>query len=222
MQKDEKAVPRDHRVIRARQAEGRHIPHVYDCGHGWTKYDSNVRVPGSDKLFNFDMPLGKKGAILVLDNYGDEVLPSRIRRQIMNDKMFANTIGIHRKTGEIVNVGFIEEYIADLSEEGTTTKTAGTFWSFGTGGVGERLFVPKSHLRRLDELKSKKRPFNLSVFERTVFEFMTRWASYAELQRDLVVELEFDGRSLQVWGDNCREVSRWQDVPTHPNRLKER
>ena len=109
-----------HRTIRARAAEGRRIAHVYDCDHGWKEFPSDVRVPDKDKLFTFDLPLGKgkKERILVLDNYGDEVLPDRIRRQVLNDTMFANTIGIHRKTGEIVHVGFFETNGLDARHEG--------------------------------------------------------------------------------------------------------
>lgn len=210
-----------HRTIRARAAEGRRIAHVYDCDHGWKEFPSDVRVPDKDKLFTFDLPLGKgkKERILVLDNYGDEVLPDRIRRQVLNDTMFANTIGIHRKTGEIVHVGFFE---TNGLAPGTKV-TSAAFWRPGpSGGGGDGLFVPKRYILRLDELKSKKRPFYISLCEQEVYAFITRWSSYGDLQDNIVVDLDFDGNRVQVWGDSYREIGSWQDVPNHPKRAEER
>jgi hypothetical protein len=203
---------RDHKTIRARDADGRHVRHVYDIGQltgRWKKYPSGTAVPTKDRLFNFDLKVGDD-AILVLDNYGDETLPSRVRRRIMREKMFENTIGIHRRTGEIVIVGFILEYQSSSSSE--PTALAACYWPFGDLGTGKQLFVPKPYMSRLDELKSKKRPFYISVAEHTLYAFMEREASYPDMERDLVVDLEFQrDERVQVWGESYRVVSGWTD-----------
>jgi len=213
--------PTKHKVIRVREAEGRRISHAYDCGNGWREYPVHVTAPASDRLFNFDVPLGKRkaDAILVLDNYGDELVPERIRRQIGCDRLFATTVGIHRKTGEVLHVGFIEDRFE--AHHGVSIECAPivyvgmTFWSFGLN-VDERLFVPKSYLRRIDELKNKKRPFLLTIADHAVFNFLTRWASYADLARNIMVDFHFDGARLQVWTDRYREVGNWENVEGHP------
>jgi hypothetical protein len=71
--------------------------------------------------------------------------------------------------------------------------------------------VPAAYLKRLDELKNKKRPYYLTVPERHLYGFATRWASFSDLQNNVVVDLHFNGHRLQVWGDCYREVSGWQN-----------
>jgi hypothetical protein len=203
----------DHVQVDVREVDQHVTPllYAYDLGDNkWDRYTlKDVYTPGARLLFNFDVSVGKLGRLLVLDNYGDEVMPDKFRRKLLTTKMFAETIGIFRKTGEVVRVAFIREKVASNSEE---------FYSivfypfFDWDGSGRGLLLPKSYLKRLDELKSKKRPFCITLRDTDLFQFSERWVGYESLQNQLLVDLHFDELRLQVWSHSYREVSAWKDT----------
>lgn len=208
----------DFDVIEVREAEGQFIHWAYDVGNQWPRYPVEVPAPDSSKLFNFELPVRGLGGLVVLDPYGDEMMPDDIREKILNSaKMFRQTIGIFRKTGEIVNVGFMKERVKfeGCPEEGLPggqeNQYSVSFWSFDLQ-TNKRLFLPQSYRKRIDELKSRKRPFYLANAEHSLYAFITRWGSYADLRDNLVIDLQFDKFRLQVWGDSYREVSEWHSV----------
>ena len=69
--------------------------------------------------------------------------------------------------------------------------------------------VPKRFLKRLDELMSKKRPFSLGLTEDAWRGLWDREIGFRDLEGDLVVNLSFDRKQLQVWGAAYREVAYW-------------
>ena len=195
--------------------DGTILKWAYDLDHRWDRYQVWAETPGPDKLFNFDVTLGKLGKLLVLDNYGDEVMPDELRKPLLNTEMVRETIGIFRKTGEVVRVAFIREKIELPAPGAETWKYSLTFWSFD-----KRVFVPRAYMKRLDELTSKKRPFYISLWESTLYGFITRWASYADLQASLLFDFHFNGKRLQLWSGSYREVADWtiSDNPNDPER----
>jgi hypothetical protein len=198
------------------KVSGRYLDFAYDCDHGWCKYLVATKAPDDHHLFNFDLELvltSKKVTkvhLLVLDNYGDEHMPDEIREEILSTTMFKETLGILRESGEIVRVSFMEEKVLHVgcpegAPGGVTKLTCLAFNRFEPG-----LVVPPAYRERLDELKSQKRPYYLTFPEKLLFNFATRWASYNDLLRNVVVDLDFHGRRLQVWADSYREVGGWQ------------
>lgn len=215
----------DHEVVGVREVDdGKFLKWAYDCDSRWDRYTVNTATPSPNKLFNFDVPMGKLGDLIVLDPYGDEIMPDDLRKVLLNEEMFHNTIGIFRKTGEIVHVGFIKETIPRIGcpEEGDPggedIAYSLTFWNFSHQGNYPRMFVPKAYLKRLDELKTQKRPFYISLWENSLFSFISRWSGYGDLQQNLLVDLHFYQRRLQVWNSGYREVSGWEhtDNPHDP------
>jgi len=202
----------DFKPVHCGKVVGRRIYYAYDLAENWERYLVGVSAPDPSRLFNFDLYLGKLGGLTILDNYGDEQLPDKIRRKILNTKMHATTIGIFRKTGEVVQVSFIKEKAKtpecpeESQPESLDSRYSVLFWSFD-----KPHFLPKPYMYRVDELKSKKRPFYLTCSERSIYDFVTRWGSYADLQANLVIDFHFDKMRLQVWSGSYREVSGWQN-----------
>jgi hypothetical protein len=208
----------DHKVVRTGVVSQRStfLRWAYDLMiNRWDRYEVKTATPTKEHLFNFIVPVGKLGDLLVLDNYGDEVLPDKIRRPVMTTKMFHETIGIFRKTGQVVRVGFIKEKIQHIGcpEEGDPGSEEWeyslTFWGLDLNGAGDPLYLPKKYLARLDELKSRKRPFYITLWENALYSFITRDTGYDAFDKALVIDFHFDGLRLQVWGDSYREVSDW-------------
>ena len=200
---------------------GRYINFAYDCDHGSTKYLVATSAPDDHHLFNFDLEMvlmtdkpktrlkskkPQKAHLLVLDNYGDERIPDVIREEILSTTMFKETLGILRESGEIVRIGFIEEKVSHAGCPGSSSKL--TCLAFNR--FEPNLVVPAPYRERLDELKSKKRPYFLTLPEKLLFDLATHWASYNDLQRNICVDLDFHGQRLQVCGDSWQEVSGWQ------------
>ena len=202
------------------QMHGRYIDFAYDCDKGWAKYLVATTAPDDRHLFNFDLELVLTGEkrkkplkahLLVLDNYGDEIMPDEIRKEVLSTTMFKETLGILRESGEIVRVGFMEEKVphAGCPEEGApggfTKVTSLAFSRFEPNQV-----VPLAYRERLDELKSQKRPYFLTFPEKLLFDFATHWASFIDLQRNVCVDLDLHGTRLQIWGDSYRLVTGWK------------
>jgi len=150
-----------------------HVPSWdrYDLGDGVLSF--GIKPPDRSHLFNFDVPIGKLGNLLVLDNYGDEILSSRIRQKIFGTKTDRETIGIFRDSGEIVRVAFNSNERRPVSLDVDAANGCSLlFYSFAPP-----IFMPPSMRGSLDELKSAKRPFRFTLPDYVLFEFFERWAS---------------------------------------------
>jgi len=194
-----------HKVLRLRDlpACGVFLRHAYDCTHRWERFVVNKATPEKKQLFNFNVPLGTRDALLVLDDYGDDVLPLGMKRKVTQSRS-GETLGIRHKTGEIVQVGFIEAPACTEDGEPPATEVALTFRS-----LVRPLLLPSMYRSRLAELLGKTRPFHITVRDSTLCDFITRWASYHDLGDNLVVDLHFDGQRLQVCSGAHRTVSDW-------------
>ena len=90
------------------QMHGRYIDFAYDCDKGWAKYLVATTAPDDRHLFNFDLELVLTGEkrkkplkahLLVLDNYGDEIMPDEIRKEVLSTTMFKETLDIFESRG---------------------------------------------------------------------------------------------------------------------------
>lgn len=202
----------DYKVVPLDEACSKRIEWAYDLGEAWKSYRVDTHLPA--RSINCDMPMGtRKGALLVLDPYGDDIMSAELRSAVLGEsspyKDRMTTIGIVRKTGEIVQVSFITYIVCGAC--GDELRYALMF-----SPMQSRVFVPKPWIGRLGELKNKKRPFILTLPDFALFRFCDRWESYADLQSQLVVELSFDDAQLQVSSESFRSVQKWQTAPDHP------
>lgn len=194
------------------KAQGRTLSQVHLANHvPWKTLATKTRVPPSNKLLNFDLVAGRgktAKTFLVLDPYGMETLSLR-----MNERFFGHgtreegfTLAIDRATGELLTAHFKTERVK--GKRITTVVLVQLTWY--RSGDGESVFrLPTKYLKRIDELKSKKRPFDFTCFDDTMWAFIDQEASLEDLRQNLVVEFDFDRRRLQLWQDAHREVTRW-------------
>lgn len=193
--------------IHFRKAEGKRISVVHDASRGWRTYKSRTTVPDSHHLFNFNLEAtdGKDSlSFLVLDPYGDETLSSAIRKRVGLGPICEQPLAICRKTGILHLTSFFEK-----------DRVLGvTFWRFVEASCSlkkDEYVLPKKYLARLDELKSKKRPFDISVIDGAFVGFIDRTTGFNDMAASLVVSLDFDKTNVEIWGDSHREVSGWKN-----------
>lgn len=192
---------KDITAVYPRKVEGRLLKTVFDCGAGWKETAVDTRVPDGSKLFNFDIPYGDT-TLLVLDPYGDEDMAGqpKMLQRVAQHPVEGGTIAIDRKSGQVYHTGFYRTQPKGSAAMG--------IWAF-EGGYR----VPKRYLRRLDELKSQKRPFSLSVLPSALMLFIDREYGFEDLRKTLTVTLWFHkGKAIQLWGGAYRTLSTWEDT----------
>lgn len=141
------------------------------------------KTPPASKLFNFWVK-----DYLVLDNYGNEMLPKPIHERFFGSKDYNLAIS---KNGDM--------FIATFEEvEGHLTMYLNYLFEF-----------PKAMLDRIEELLTSKRPFLIGIDEPTWREFHLREIGYSDMQKSLYVQINFHDISLQINESHWREVSCW-------------
>jgi hypothetical protein len=160
-----------------------------------------TRVPPKKHLLNFYLKTRDvrwDETWLVLDNYGNETLPPFLVERIFGQGMglFGYTIAISRKTGLI----YMAVFYTEKRKNSVVLTPLNQFCSK----------LPEEYLPRLDELKSCKRPFYLTLTESTFGGLLDHEVGYGEVEDDLVVDLEFKGSRIQVHNDKYRLVSNWR------------
>jgi hypothetical protein len=208
----------DHKLIDVSEVVGKPLKFVYDVECGWRKYATDAVVPDERHLTNFKVlghdrggihdkkpKKGEKIDLLVLDDYGNEHLPQDFEDSIFGrspTESNSYTLAINRETGQTYHAQFGKErgqYILLISSLTTRSDC----------GMPK---VPRHLLPRLDELLSKKRPFDLSLPSHLLMEYIERWRSKSDLQANLVVSLDLDGANLELWATYWRLVPDWKDV----------
>lgn len=157
--------------------------------------NSGTKIPPSDRLLNFDLVAGED-VYVVLDNYGDEILCGKIR-----DRLFSGlddfTLAIDEKTGQI--------YVVEFAETGKEENTA---YLFSLEGYR----VPEKYLARINELKSFKRPYYISISEMGLIDFIDQEIGFSQLEEFVLIDLSFNDTRIQVVKDGYRTVSGWVDL----------
>lgn len=191
------------KVIHHSKMHGRLVTKVYLCDQGWKALSTRTKTPDTTKLFNFEVSAGRgkeAKTLLVLDNYGDETIPSALFDRLFCMGVFDFNLAVDKTDGTL--------FTAQFAQEGRTyVMTVAALMA-----NGKSLQLPKKFVGRVNELKSKKRPYYLSCQEGTLWGFIDREAGFNDIRENLVVDLHFDRRRLQVWGDSYREVSPWGNV----------
>lgn len=175
------------------------ITRLYMADQGWNSHACDCPLPQDADLFTFTFKAGPLN-LLVLDPYGDETLLGRMRKRLLGSSDVNTTIGIDWTTGQIYFFGF-------GIEEG---KLVAVVWRSPPNGTTE-MKVPRRFLKKLDQVKSKKRPFCFSVETSALIGFCDRAIGYNELCNNLSLSLRFDDFALELWGDRAwRKVSFWK------------
>lgn len=191
-------------------ADGQQIAKVVMTPHQHEGVAVRVMAPDNRQLFNFWVKGGrgeKKIDFLVLDPYGDEILSDEIRERVFGSSDKRWTLAIDRQTGEL--------HIASLYEcptmfKGVQTSTHLELWlSRFCAQSHEGYVIPPAWLTRLDELKSKKRPFRISVRDFALIELLDREIGFNSLAENMVVSFDFHGESLDVASGQYRTTSKW-------------
>lgn len=195
-------------IRNVRKVNGALIRKAYDASHAWFPWSCQKRVPDSAHLFNFDVELRRdkellSRRILVLDPYGEETLTGTLRRHVLGARYGANTIGVDRQTGLVLVVAF-------LREKGKAVMAFSPFGPQYMNMRGPEYVLPLKYVARLDEVKSKKRPYTISVQDYALVSFIERDYGFSNLTENLTIRFDFDGVNVEVFGDRYREVSDWK------------
>jgi len=175
------------------------IYYVYDpvtC----RKYETDSYTPEIHKLANFDVEIGT--TYLVLDDYGNDVIPYDLQEKLFAQSLSCEyfTLAIAKQTGEI----FLAYFVFD-DERKLSINLADLYPNSDT-----RPKVPPVYLASIDSLKNKKRPFSLELPGQAVIRYMDRDISIKDLQQEVIIELHYEPKLLQIWGDRYRAVEKWE------------
>ena len=191
------------------------------------EYDVNVTIPGKEQLTNYDViapvlsqivhvvvndeqgahiapPRPTLDPLLVLDPYGNEGLSGAVSERLFGRGGY--TLAINRKTGTI----YIASYFKSEGKLVLSLRVPNPCPAPpGGDDACPAPVVPKKYLKRLDELKSLKRPFNLTLSPWTARNFINRDIGYTDLENGIIVTLDFQPRQLEILGRSSREVTSW-------------
>jgi len=155
---------------------------------GMGRFDVACPIPGIDKLLNFEIKVG--GGFLILDPYGNEHLPEEVEARLMPN---SPTLAIGLVSGQCYIAQFFQTeeqlVLALIKMEGRV--------------------VPKKYRKRLPELLSHKRPFTFMLPNRVLVDLLDQEIGYRDLCDEMVVELDFRPRLLQIGHECHREVTLW-------------
>ena len=155
---------------------------------------ADSEVPSKGKLVTFDLTGGGR-AWLVLDPYGNEIVPEEIEDRLfwVGIRKTGYTVAIERATGQL--------FVCTFTSERKGIKTFLT--------PIDRT-VPKKFRRKLDELRSQKRPFHIGFPDWALLRFIDREASYNDLRSEYHIALAFHKSTLEVAPNQHRETRRWE------------
>jgi hypothetical protein len=160
-----------------------------------------TRTPQDTKLFNFDLEVRGRTWV-ILDNYGNEHLPRKILKNVFGSKAHVN-LAVDRKTGELFTAHFGTDKTSPYRVFGEDT----THFVVLGQLKGK---VPPKYLKKIADLLSAKRPFTLLLTDHVWSSLFSHDMGYRDVRDEIVVELDFRPRAIQIWGDCYREVSAWK------------
>jgi hypothetical protein len=185
--------------IRGKQKINKVIDMEDSCKEYYTKA---TFTPDDKYLFNFDIKVNNK-CWLVLDPYGNDFITDEFSSRLLGfDKTSQYTLAIDKYNGKL--------YKASFSCSGRSLSSIDICLS--SFHDEKHLRLPDTYISRLDELKSKKRPFVLTVASTSLLSFIDREIGFGSLAEDLIVSFHFDRNRLELWGNSYRETSSWEDV----------
>ena len=182
-----------------REFYGKVINQIVDADLQWKEFPCECLAPDEHFLFNFDVFSGDK-AWLILDPYGDDINPKEIVDRLFGDRTFEKgyALAIDRAEGMVYRATFM------LDDDGLN--------KIVLCGFDKPIQLPEKYLRRIDELKTKKRPYFLTFHTHTLLSFIDREACFNDLRDDIIVDLHFNNARLQIGHDSFREVTGWENL----------
>jgi hypothetical protein len=211
--------------------EGMRINRVLD--RMGESFDVDVTAPGSDKLFNFVVEGTGFEPLLVLDPYGDDTMPEKMRERVFLTKD-PFTVAIERETGFIRIVTFEPSSVPSAlppfertplpivrgqsgSPHGSEPSFAGSFLEMhihdaisGMEPVQPR--IPPRWLPHINQLLTKKRPYKCFIDPLALEDFIDQEVGWYYLRLNVVFQFDFHGDSAEVKGDQYRVVGAWACV----------
>ena len=189
------------------EAAGRKITRLYKS---WQEppLEVGAEVPTIDKLLQFEVR-----DWLVLCNYGDDKLPKPIRERIFGIEK-AWTVAVNRKTGEIG----ITHYFTEKDDEAPSTLAEIdclliSRWPFDILPTEEEYRFPEGLLHKLDNLKSLKRPFAISIEPEALMGILDHEIGYSQIYGNVTFTFRVEEDSwLEVCGSYYRRVTPWKGL----------
>lgn len=144
-------------------------------------YNVNIKCPGDMRLFNFKFHINKMEFVM-LDNYGDEVIPADLYKRILGYELFSSNLIICKKTGAV--------YIGTFDKEKSD-------YQLLIGSLPIDLVVPKTHLKKIDELLNMKRPYTFDCNKWALWNYIDKEEGFRYLRENLIVTLNFPNDSIE-------------------------
>lgn len=154
------------------------------------------KVPTARYLLNFDVDFehdgGSAGHLLVLDPYG--ACDSGMAHDLLRyTEVQDNDIAVNRDTGAVVLCCF---HRLGRNIEMSVSLDADKMWS-----------IPPQWLGRLDELRTKKRPYGFCFDNGMLHNIVTGYYGREHLETSLHIMLEFNDEILELDQDGGYRVS---------------
>lgn len=147
-------------------------------------YNTSIKCPGNMKLFNFKFHIDNMEFVL-LDNYGDEVIPADLYKKILGYKLFSGNLIICKTTGEV--------YFGTFYKEKGNYKLLINSLSFN-------FIVPEIDVKKIDELLNMKRPYAFDCNKRALWNYINKEEGLGHLRKNLVVRLHFPNDDIEYEG----------------------
>ena len=144
-------------------------------------HNVNIKCPDNMKLFNFKFHINKNEFVM-LDNYGDEVIPADLYKKILGHELFSSNLIICKKTGAV--------YLGTFDKEKSK-------YSLLIHSLPNDFVVPKTHLKKLDELLNMKRPYAFDCNKWALWNFIDKEEGFRYLRENLVVRLHFPNNDIE-------------------------
>lgn len=142
------------------------------------------KTPLENKIFSFKID-GTN--FLILDPYGDDVIPTKIKKNIFDsniNKMFAV---LDIKSGQV--------YTGSLLKE---AEKCALLWLFETP-----LIIPQKYLKNiLRDIEYKKRPYRFGISEIGLYNFFERLIGYNDLKNNIFIEFYYlTDKKIRIYKD---------------------
>lgn len=194
----------DMKPLTVYKTHGRVISRVFDCDNGWKEYKSRTQAPPEKYRLSYDLKFNKR-TVLLLDDYGNEAMPSEVELRLMGKDFISEwLLGIDRETGELLRFVFYR-----VREE-----TIACFTRFASNPKVPQKFLTEKNLRYI---WSCKRPWEMTWRHDDWLALWGRDMTWDDFIATGVIRLELfppksvmgQKRFLEVWGDSHRIITEW-------------
>ena len=182
---------------------GRRIHRVVVLDDGGTLRDEGAsgRVPQKRFLPNYWVRMSGGDSWLVLSNYGNDALPEDLGRRLLSRDGY--TAAIRERDGTVALAS------AEASRRRGARRLT-LYLSVVRDDENKAVRLPPAYRKKIEQLKTMKRPYRIGVSELALLRFIEREASLNDLQNSLTYEFNFLGPTL-VFHHGWHTVRRLRD-----------